>query len=350
MAAVRVQQGPKGPPAQWCTACLQVRPRRASRPCRPCRHLSLPTRVAPPLQPCQGRQRRGRARRRQARRQRAARPLGQRRQPGGRAGGGQQGGGGGGGGGEPVAAPGAHRGAVAGAGAARRWVLRGRCGVLWGGRRREASAARFNARQGWACRAGPWPQRPPPRRSLPASACSPHPTHPPALPPHPALTPCPDPDSERRLDEEVGSLVDLLLGTAPPPSPHAYAARSRSVPARLDRLASAGLRASRSRAALAPAAPAAPAAAARPQPADAEAGQAGGLPEPGSPGGSSDGLCMICMDQAVRVQVRLLTSWLACASPGRTWMVIDAAWAARLRQQAGAAACQAALSLPSLRC
>lgn len=120
-----------------------------------------------------------------------------------------------------------------------------------------------------------------------------------------------DPESERRLDEEVGSLVDLLLGTAPPPSPsatYAAAARSRSVPARLDRLAGAGLRTSRSRGVLAPAAapPASPAAAA-PEQAVAEGEAAGPPSEPGSPT-SSGGLCMICMDRAVRVQVRFAFS------------------------------------------
>lgn len=110
-----------------------------------------------------------------------------------------------------------------------------------------------------------------------------------------------DPESERRLDEEVGSLVDLLLGNTSPPSPAAYttaAARSRSVPARLDRLAGAGLRASRSRAVLAPAAPTAPAATEQGAAEDEAAGPAS---EPGSPTGG--GLCMICMDRAVRVQV-----------------------------------------------
>jgi hypothetical protein len=113
-----------------------------------------------------------------------------------------------------------------------------------------------------------------------------------------------DPESERRLDEEVGSLVDLLLGTSPPPSPAAYAAaaaRSRSVPARLDRLGSVCLRASRSRAVLAPAA--APAARSAEQ-GGAEGEAADPASEPGSPtGGASGGLCMICMDRAVRVQV-----------------------------------------------
>lgn len=100
----------------------------------------------------------------------------------------------------------------------------------------------------------------------------------------------------------MGSLVDLLLGNTSPPSPAAYAtaaARSRSVPARLDRLAGAGLRASRSRAVLAPAVPSAPAATEQSAAEDEAAGPAS---EPVSPTGG--GLCMICMDRAVRVQVR----------------------------------------------
>ena len=118
--------------------------------------------------------------------------------------------------------------------------------------------------------------------------------------------------------------MDLLLGTTPPASPAAFAtaaARSRSVPARLDRLAGAGLRASRSRAVLATAA--APVATA------ADQDVAGPASEPGSPTGSaSGGLCMICMDRAVRVQVRVrsagLVAWLGLihclqAGLGVTW-------------------------------
>ncbi len=108
--------------------------------------------------------------------------------------------------------------------------------------------------------------------------------------------------------------MDLLLGTTPPASPAAFAtaaARSRSVPARLDRLAGAGLRTSRSRAVLAPAA--APVATA------ADQDVAGPASEPGSPTGSaSGGLCMICMDRAVRVQVRVRSAGegLFSCSPG----------------------------------
>lgn len=104
-----------------------------------------------------------------------------------------------------------------------------------------------------------------------------------------------DAESQRRLDDEVGSLVDLLLGTASlPSSPSAaYTAaasaaaagnRCRSVPAALDRMggrqeaASGGMRASRSRAALA---------------------------GPGVADESSSGceVCQICMDRLVNVQV-----------------------------------------------
>lgn len=101
--------------------------------------------------------------------------------------------------------------------------------------------------------------------------------------------------------------MDLILGTAPPSPATASAAagpstpdstRSRSVPARLDCLASPSLRSSRSRGTLA-----APAAAA---PAPVENAAQGERGSPGSSlhGGSSQPeLCAICMDAPVRVAV-----------------------------------------------
>ncbi|EFN58264.1 expressed protein [Chlorella variabilis] len=114
-----------------------------------------------------------------------------------------------------------------------------------------------------------------------------------------------DAESQRRLDDEVGSLVDLLLGTASlapaappaattPAAPSAQpACRSRSVPAALDRLgcrreAGAGcgcMRACRSRPALAAAAEE----------------RAGVEAEAGSPCGAD--LCQICMDRCTDVRV-----------------------------------------------
>ncbi|PSC72690.1 E3 ubiquitin-ligase XBAT31 [Micractinium conductrix] len=103
-----------------------------------------------------------------------------------------------------------------------------------------------------------------------------------------------DPESQRRLDSEMGSLVDLILGTAPPPStatPGAAAARARSysVPAALDRLAGGAVRAGGA--------------------ARQERCVQGGT-QPGSPTGSSGGgsgfdaeLCAICMDRCVSVRV-----------------------------------------------
>lgn len=93
----------------------------------------------------------------------------------------------------------------------------------------------------------------------------------------------------------MGSLVDLILGTAPPPStatPGAAAARARSysVPAALDRLAGGAVRAGGA--------------------ARQERCVQGGT-QPGSPTGSSGGgsgvdaeLCAICMDRCVSVRVR----------------------------------------------
>lgn len=97
-----------------------------------------------------------------------------------------------------------------------------------------------------------------------------------------------DPESQRRADVEVGSLVDLLLGTAPRPAAAAApTARSRSVPAGLNRLApreaGACMRVCRSRPAL-----------------TAE----GGEQEPDTPALTAE-LCHICMDRCVDVQVRL---------------------------------------------
>lgn len=122
-------------------------------------------------------------------------------------------------------------------------------------------------------------------------------------PPTPATLQA-DPEAEQRLDEEAGSLVDLILGTAPSPPPaaagssaatgssSAAAARSWSVPARLDRLAAPrGLRASRSRPAL--------------EAADAAAGSTTGA-SPRSGGGGAAAApeaCAICMDRPVRVGV-----------------------------------------------
>lgn len=260
----------------WPPAATMPAPPHASSHWLTARRRCLPScRVAAPLQPQQGCGGRGggRRQRRQGCGAGAAPPA--RQLPGPRRRG-------------ALAAPGPHRGAAAGAGEARRWV-------------QDASM--------------PPPAAPSVQQHLVAQAAEPC-VHTPGATPcsHqrlatfcllPPATAAADAESQRRLDDEVGSLVDLLLGTASlapaappaattPAAPSAQpACRSRSVPAALDRLgcrreAGAGcgcMRACRSRPALAAAAEE----------------RAGVEAEAGSPCGAD--LCQICMDRCTDVRV-----------------------------------------------